>query len=140
MNFSSIYIYVFFYVFLCTSCNNPSIARKTTGEYVFNPYASSLLTREEEILFDKMTLKMYKNGLFEFSREIPDCGINGSWEVVYDDIYTHVMLHPKTGFYSQMSTCCDSKGCIYIGYKMVETRDGHELAHIAFKKIKNSSP
>ncbi len=135
MQFLSIYICVCF-AFLYTSCNNPSIARKTIGEYVFNPATSYLLTREEEILFDKMILKIYQNGSFEFSREIPDCGINGRWEVVYDDIYTHIMLHPKTGFYSQMSTCCDSEGQVFMGYKMVETRYGHELARIAFKKVK----
>ena len=121
-------------------CNDPSIAKNMVGEYVFDSlYSSASLPKEQYYLFDKMTLKIHSNGTFEFSKEIPDHGINGQWEVIHDAEYTHIMLRPSSGFSLQTSRCCDSENNIRIYYRLTTLTSFVDVS-IAFKKTKHSIP
>jgi hypothetical protein len=121
--------------------NDPSIAKNMVGEYVFDSLSSysSALTKEQYYLFDKMTLKIHSDGTFEFSKEIPDHGINGQWEVIHAAEYTHIMLRPSSGFSLQTSRCCDSENNIRIYYRLTTLTSFVDVT-IAFKKTKHSIP
>jgi hypothetical protein len=136
-------IFLPFLLFL-HACIGPMIDHYTEtsdaiGTYVFDPTSSEFLSEEDKLAFEKITLTLNSNGKYYFSKNIGNEGMSGKWLVEGAGPDLHIRLRPDNGrFGLQMSCCCDSKGRLFVIYKIAKIKYRNEATSIFFKKIKNN--